>query len=274
MLDMIEAERMEKLALDPLSLKSIDFAKAAALFAGVLILLCVLAQLVFGVKRQRDAKKTPEQDAAEKKGLRRLSWALSCFNSGLLTLLGCVYTYFKFKETGITLQYKSLHNSDDMSFLVCLWFGLFNATDLVFGSLMYPAQMDFLTAYIHHPLFIYIMIACTTGYYGVWMENGKLVPTLVPAFAPSFMLMTVEELPTFILALGSVFPSLRSDLGFGISFFLLRIVYHGYVMMRGIQVGVHTFTSCLFGLTMVMHIFWFRGWVVSYLNPKKKDKKL
>lgn len=245
-------------------------------FAVILVCMCFLTHLFYGVKKQsknKADKKSIDGDN-EKKALRKLSWVLSCFNSGLLTALGCIYTYYKLRDTGMVLDYKTLHNQDNFSFLVCIWFAMFNATDLIFGGIFYLQQMGFMTACIHHPLFIYIMIACTTGCYGIWWSKGGLVATLVPPFAPSFMLMTVEELPTFILALGSVFPSCRSDMGFGITFFLLRIVYHGYVLVRGIHVGVHPFVSSLFAITGVMHIFWFRGWVVSQLWPKDKKPTL
>ena len=243
-------------------------------FALILATLCVLTLAFFGVKSKGGIA---DQDTTHKKAMKRLSWVLSCFNSGLLTALGFAYVVFQFQESGFELQKHSLQHIDNFSALTCLWFAMFNVTDLVFGTIYYPKQMDPLTAYVHHPLFIYIMFACTTGYYGgiSWPSTTSwrsIIFDRVPPFSSSFMLVCAEELPTFILALGSVYPTLRSDLGFGVSFFLLRILYHAFVMLRGIYVGVHPFQSCLYGITLFMHMFWFKGWVTSMRkNAKKKE---
>jgi hypothetical protein len=86
------------------------------------------------------------------------------------------------------------------------------------------------------------------------------------------MLSCLEELPTLILGVGSIVPALRSDMGFGASFFVLRIVYHGFLMSQSLYVRVDPIQSGLFGLTMIMHFFWFKGWVVSMLGKSAQPK--
>jgi hypothetical protein len=233
-------------------------------FIFVLVVLCVVVHVLFGFKG--DAAK--KSDKTVKRVQKRLAWALSCFNSGLLTALGLVYLYYQHQDTGLYPGKDVLQSRNDFSQLTSLWFALFNLCDLVFGSIYYRKQMDPLTAYVHHPLFIYIMFACS----GAWgLDETGILSFGAKPFSSAFCLVCIEELPTFILALGSMFPSLRSDMGFGVSFFILRIVYHFFIMARGIFVKVHPVQTAMYGLTFIMHLFWFHGWVTGM--KKKKGEK-
>ena len=235
-------------------------------FTLVMAVLCVVVHVLFGFKGDA-AKKSAK---TVKRVQKRLAWALSCFNSGLLTVLGLVYLYYQHQDTGLYPGKDVLQSKNNFSQLACLWFALFNLTDLVFGSIYYPKEMDPLTAYVHHPLFIYIMIACS----GAWGldETGVLAFGAQP-FSTAFCLVCIEELPTFILALGSMFPAFRSDMGFGVSFFILRIVYHFFIMARGIIVKVHPIQTAMYGLTFIMHIFWWYGWVTGMKKKKAEGGK-
>lgn len=139
--------------------------------------------------------------------------------------------------------------------VTCIWFGLANIVDLLFGILYYRKYLGLLTAYFHHSVFIWMMYCGTTG-------NTGLGKTTV--FAPAFEFMLIEEIPTFLLALGSVFPQFRTDLGFGITFFLLRICYHAYFLAYTYYSGTDGLVIFLFSLTMVMHLNWFYTWVTKY----------
>ena len=216
-------------------------------------------------------QKVVDRKDEEEVAMRRLSWILSCVNSFMLTAIGGVYCYYKLRRSQLPMVYSDLHCNDNVAHLVALWFAMFNAADLIFGTLMYPEQMDPITAYVHHPLFIYIMYASTTGHYG-W--NPMTMKALYcDGFAPVFLIGCVEELPTFILGFGSVFPAWRLDIGFGVSFFLLRVIFHGCILVQSFLANVHPLVTGLCCLTMVMHIFWFRGWVVSYLKKKPSVRK-
>ena len=91
-------------------------------------------------------------------------------------------------------------------------------------------------------------------------------------FSNLFLLAAIEELPTFLLALGSMFSVFRTDLGFGLSFFLLRICYHLYLFTLGMKIGIETPVIGVFVLTLTMHLNWFYAWVSKYgVAKKKKD---
>ena len=98
-----------------------------------------------------------------------------------------------------------------------------------------------------------------------------------PPHAGGFTLCMIEEIPTFLLALGSIFPSCRTDIGFGITFFIFRVLYHGYVLCFQIYFGVHMFAVTITFFSMLLHVFWFYGWASKYgkkLLSGGKNKKL
>jgi hypothetical protein len=147
--------------------------------------------------------------------------------------------------------------TNNFTFLICLWFGMVNVFDIVVGHFFYPKYLGLLTGYVHHIVFIWTMLASTTG-------NGLFMTTR--PFATPFVFMLIEEFPTFLLALGSMFPRLRTDAGFGLSFFLLRIVYHSYFACYAF-LNSHVVDGAilvLYAMTLAMHLNWFYSWVTKY----------
>ena len=84
---------------------------------------------------------------------------------------------------------------------------VFLSLDLLLGQLDYSEHLQLDTGYIHHAVYLPI--------YTYMLCNG---------FTPYLLLGAACEVPTFIMALGTIFPSLRQDLAFGVSFFFTRIV--------------------------------------------------
>jgi hypothetical protein len=99
----------------------------------------------------------------------------------------------------------------------------------------------------------------------VFAITGKGGFTSTPAgFTTAFMFCSIEEVPTFILALGTIAPAFRSDMGFGLSFFLLRIVYHCAILFHEAHTGGYPPVIGLMVLTLGMHLNWFGVWVSKY----------
>lgn len=191
---------------------------------------------------------------------RRLSWAISLVNSFVLTVTGIVYlivkvpTFDKFLFFGDNGR-EVFHSLDNVSVLISIWFTLANISDLVFGLLFYRKFLDPLTAYVHHTVYIWILVTGMTGHGGF----AHFEP-----FCAGPVYMFVEELPTFLLALGSVFPACRTDLGFGATFLLLRLVYHGYMLLYSVHLGANLVVPVMFTLTMALHVFWYYVWCTKY----------
>lgn len=172
-------------------------------------------------------------------------------------------------DSNSTLGMNLITGNDNMSIIISIIFGCVTFLDLFYGLIFYREQLSLLTTYIHHTLYIWLMYFIITG-------DGIFIKTPTP-FSKAFMWCLIEELPTFLLALGSIFPSLRSDLAFGISFFLLRIVYHLYVFYITWNLGAYTPMIVLYFITLGMHFIWFYTWFVKYgiyyITGKKKEKK-
>lgn len=84
----------------------------------------------------------------------------------------------------------------------------FLALDLAIGVIDYSEQLQLLSGYVHH-----VAYCALYSYLLYW---GKTQFVLVGAIC---------EVPTAIMALGTIAPALRQDAGFGVSFFFTRIVW-------------------------------------------------
>lgn len=222
--------------------------------AGVFVLILTLISLV-GI-------------ATLRKEPKRMAWVITSFNAFIMSALGIHYliyvlpkvkNFFAMPPENIAI----FEGRNDFAVLMCLWFALVNVFDIGVGLVFYRKYLGLLTAYIHHSVFIWIMFACTTG-------NG-LFMTVTP-FSPSFSVLMIEELPTFVLAIGSLFPSLRSDLGFGLTFFIFRLCYHIFFYYYAIKVDVNTTELVLFAFTTLMHANWFYAWVSKYGSKDARIK--
>jgi hypothetical protein len=191
---------------------------------------------------------------------RRLGWIISLVNSFVLMSVGIGYVlvkvpifnnFFWFGDNGRIV----FHSLDNVSVLVCIWFTLANIFDLVFGILFYAEHLDPLTAYVHHTVYIWTLVTAVTG-------NGGFAH--FEPFAAGPVYMFVEEIPTFLLALGAVFPVCRTDVGFGVTFFWLRLVYHAYMLLYSLQLRVDAVIPIMYTLTLALHAFWFYTWMRKY----------
>jgi hypothetical protein len=268
----------------------------------------ILAQIFMGERVGKNSySKDDAIDAAAHRIVRkRMSWVLSMFNSGFLTIIGF---YYLNQKCGFMsdLSQVSTYLSDDtwrhkdglwsgidnFGAVIMIYFFCFNIMELIYGSMVAPEFLDPITAWVHHPMFCLIMVTGLTGNvfpFGEMLVKNIFVPllgaenavvsymqtTILPAtssipFTAPFMIPCIEELPTFILALGSVFPSLRSDALFGFTFFILRIVFHAFLLYN----CPYSIKAVFLSISMVMQLAWFGKWVTSYLpkllkgNPSK-----
>lgn len=235
---------------------AVDFYIAAALFTSIIVIVAVCGKLVF----KNDRKK--------------LSWVIGSFSGLVMSILGILYVYHKVPLYNDFLFYGDngpdlFEHTDDVANMASLFFGIANVLDLFFGCLFYRKELGILTAWVHHSLFIWISIASTTGN-GLFMTN--------PPFASSFMFMCVEEIPTVVLGVGTLFPAFRTDWGFGIPFITTRVLYHGYITSYAIimyfrGIGVSTHIPILYSLTFIMYFNWALGWVKMMMKKRKLKSK-
>lgn len=170
------------------------------------------------------------------------------------------WEYFTCLEDGSSV----FHTRDTLGVFTCVIFAVGNIADLTLGLIFYPSELGLLTTYIHHTLYTWLMIFGMTS-------NGGFVQTKGP-FTTAFLFCTIEELPTFFLALGSIFPTCRTDLGFGATFFILRIVFHITILHHEMACNGYAPMYSLIILTLLLHLYWFYGWVTKYFFKSKKPK--
>jgi len=212
---------------------------------GVAIISAVVLVLFYGILR------------SIKSELRARSWILSLASSLTMSICGVIYSVKFFNQ----IYYSGMHNleifvisDDELSRTICIFFKVFLFIDIIIGMLDYKSQVQFLSGWFHHIFYA-----------------GFLSWILTRNLSVGFALVTPLEFPTFLLALGTVFPSLRTDLSFGIVFFTTRILYHGFVIYLFYQFETVMLWPTILAL-WGLHWHWFLGWMRS-MNKKRKIAK-
>jgi len=177
--------------------------------------------------------------------IKQLSHILSCKTSLFMSLVSTYFNYnlyqvnydIQYLQTNTLLQSLSNYSSYFfLSYLIC---------DLVLGTIYYKSQMGILTGYIHH--IVYIMIT-----FLAFHRSETFYYTL----------FFIEEIPTFILSLGSIDPNYRSNMLFGGTFFVFRIGYHTMLMYLLRYNLIFMILGCS---TLMLHTYWFKIWINKYL---------
>lgn len=196
---------------------------------------------------------------------KKKSWGITFVNSFICSLFSAYYIYTK-REEIITYLYADscplvkrdsiLTSVDKYSAFVCVWFAVMNVYDLVFGLIFYREYLGLFTAILHHPFYIWLMLASITGNVGF----AQLSP-----FSSGLVFFLLDEVPTFVLSLGMFFPRLKTHLGYGVSFFALRICYHtGLVYLIYEERLDSALYVILPTLSLIMHFVWFKEWLDKY----------
>ena len=125
----------------------------------------------------------------------------------------------------------------------------------IFAHIYYNISMNLLTCKIHHSLYFIFLVSLRLHHY-----------------SHLFTIFTIEELPTCILTLGQYEKNYRNDNLFGLTFFILRIIYHLTIIVL-LQPYPHPFYSYLVGVvTSILHIYWFYNWTNKYYYNKIEKK--
>ena len=145
------------------------------------------------------------------------------------------------------------HSDGGVSREALIFFAVEMILDLAIGSLDYPGHLDMLSGWAHHTFFLLVS-----------------QPTLAYGASGFFLGITVIEFPTLLLAVGSLYRPWRVDLPFGVSFFLLRIVYTTYYFVRLVLISRLRMLPAFVAIALLLNAFWFRSWLVSYAKLRSK----
>ncbi|KAG0766208.1 hypothetical protein G6F16_001078 [Rhizopus arrhizus] len=181
---------------------------------------------------------------------RELAYVLTLITSFITSLcsLPLVYTLYKGNLSEI-LVYRT------WTVQVTVFFMTFLFLDLVIGSIFYAKKIDPLTGWLHHTVYLMLLI---------W--------TIHRQYCSVFVMMCLLEIPTFILSVGSVRNRFRYDYLFAITFVCTRILFHLYVIVCAWQ--LKPFGSIMTALTAFwpLHCHWFYGKNGITINMVKKTQ--
>ncbi|TFJ82174.1 hypothetical protein NSK_006503 [Nannochloropsis salina CCMP1776] len=177
---------------------------------------------------------------------KRLAWLLSAFSSFITASLSMSALYQLFAQSWVIENV--LFADDRLSRFTATFFIAFLILDLALGMRYYPSQIHLLSGWVHHCFYL-----------------GVLAWALHSHFSLGFCLFLPLEIPTFILAVGSIYPQRRSDWLFGMTFFITRICYHLwlFVLVREIK-DPRLPVWVVIAVTFCLHIYWFGLWWKSY----------
>ncbi|KAJ2030304.1 hypothetical protein IW146_005878 [Coemansia sp. RSA 922] len=184
---------------------------------------------------------------------KQLSWVLTFVACIVLTLGSVPYVILTLSQG---LDVSKLVLTDSFSLVLLGAFLSYLVWDLVLGLIYYKSAITILTGYVHHVL--YIGLALFSATHGV---------------SAVFCLMFYNELPTIVLALGSMRKEWRSDILFAATFFCTRILLHSVFLYKFYWYSDVRFLWKLLLLVLPMHLYWFYGTVRLQLR-KHKSRRL
>ncbi len=158
-------------------------------------------------------------------------WGLSACNSVLMSFYG-ICTVF---------QWLVFHDLAATAFTDSILYRLqaYLIVDLVYNR---AERQNLLEFWVHHSIYVVLTAAIVAG------NTSGLV-------APYFIM----EIPTAIRSVGTVNPAWRSDAGFGLTFFALRILLPVVVMVRDHAVYPTGYLAVFVGM-LAVHFYWFFLW--------------
>lgn len=195
----------------------------------------------------------PASGALRRERARSRAWLLSLLVSGALSVLGVGYAAVLLRTAvaargAVPPTFAALVAPDPLGRATTAAFLGFLAADLAVGLLDYPGQIQLLEGWVHHAIY-----------------GAALTAFLAQDTDALFVHFAACEVPTFLLALGSVHRPWRTDLPMGVAFVATRIVFFGAVVaVLAAAEGPRSFHPWLGALLLALHVYWFGGWLRSY----------
>jgi hypothetical protein len=184
------------------------------------------------------------------------AWIVTLLGSFGLMIVATIYVVDAINLHGFMWTLEYIHGEDQITRVAVLFFVAVNIMDLVLGSIFYPKYLDPLSAYFHHSAYLLFAFCLLAHHY-----------------ARGLLICFFMEWPTFVLALGSLFPSCRHDLLFGVLFFITRLAYNIFLIWSLHRVAPEGLIWRICSATLCLHIFWFYKWTMGFFFKKKTQAK-
>ena len=184
---------------------------------------------------------------------KRKAWIVTCASSFVLTIFGSIQTWDIQVNNLWTNEY--FYSEDNICRCVVIFFVASNFMDMILGYAYYPEHVDPFTTIAHHIFYVIFM------YFILTLE-----------FSRGFNICFFMEAPTFLRAVGSIWPQYRYDLFFGVVFFLARIAFNVYLSY---QLYFLAYPSIMWTSLAVLglHIYWFTKWLFGFINKRSRTLK-
>lgn len=198
--------------------------------ASLAVAFCLIALLYQGESKERR---------------RQRSWIITTISALCVTVLSLPFVY-ELIASGFDWTCVN-QRVDSLATPICMLFAGYLVADLLVGSFAYRDQIQTSSGWVHHSLYF---LCCLFWVHKRWSAG--------------FAVAAVMELPTFVMGIGALFPSLRTHWGFTISFLVTRIAFHiglicslinpegRFVKDSSAHWGPVTFAA----LAFPMHVFW------------------
>jgi len=224
---------------------SIELLRSSRIFVPSFFLFCAIYHLLAPLYS------TPKQ----------LSWILTTVVSATMTLVSIPFVWDYVSSGG---DVKSVRTLSSLSYATTRMFQAYLVSDLLMGAIYYRSQVALVTGWIHHILYVFIVQIC-----------------IKRAWTQIFCLCALMELPTFLLAISSLYPRLRSNIAFAVTFFVTRILLHliwciSYLIPvnRKHTTGGSILPSVLLAGVFPMHALWFQGCVKGFIKRHNERRLL
>lgn len=189
---------------------------------------------------------------------KQRSWILTTTSSAVMSIASLPLAYDYLSSYGDITR---IQPSSMWTYCACRFFQAYLIADIVLGLLHYRSRVNWLTGWVHHSVYVFIVE------YSI-RQNWSHI----------FCLCAIMEIPTFVLAIATIYPHLRSDVLFAATFFLTRILLHvrlgfSFFLHRARvtdgSMGPGIIMACIFPL----HAFWFSGCVKGFVKRSQQGKK-
>jgi len=222
---------------------SIDVLRSSKTFVPALFAFCAIYHLLAPLYT------TPKQ----------LSWILTTVASATMTIVSIPFMWDYVLSGGDVKRVRTLST---LTYTTTRIFQAYLVSDLMMGAIYYRSQVMLVTGWIHHILYVFVIQV-----------------TIERAWTQIFCLCALMELPTFLLAISSLYPRLRSNIAFAVTFFMTRILLHiiwciSYLIPtnRAHTTGGSILPSVMLAAMFPLHALWFRGCVKGFMKRHRDDR--
>ncbi|KAI6019160.1 hypothetical protein EDC04DRAFT_429247 [Pisolithus marmoratus] len=190
--------------------------------------------------------------------VKQRSWILTTISSAVMSLASLPLAYDYFSSHGDITR---VQQSNMWTYCASRFFQAYLTADLVLGLLHYRSKVNWLTGWVHHSVYVLIVE------YAIRMNWTHI-----------FCLCAIMEIPTFVLAIATINPNLRSDVLFATTFFLTRIALHirlglSFFLQRARVTEGSMGPGIIMACILPLHAFWFSGCVKGFVKRSQQGKK-